>query len=114
MLLIYELRARSCLSCNYLQEIFKKGYPTKIIKALPFFLFIFTSFATENILFIGNSYTGQIRKTVTELFKQHKVDANLKFINPGGKNLKFHFENKDTLEIIKTGNWDRIILQDQS
>lgn len=86
----------------------------KAFKILPFFLLAFTTLAQENILFIGNSYTGQIRKTVTELFKHQKANATLKFITPGGKNLKFHFENKDTQEIIKTGSWDKIILQDQS
>jgi hypothetical protein len=86
----------------------------KTLKLLPFLFIFLSAHAGEKILFIGNSYTGQIRNTVTELFKQEKADATLTFISPGGKTLKFHSENKDTEKIIKTGNWDRIILQDQS
>ena len=80
------------------------------------FLFLFTlsAMAEQKILFIGNSYTGGIRKTVSELFKNEKADVKIEYINPGGKNLKFHFENKKTIDKVKSGNWDYIVLQDQS
>lgn len=85
----------------------------KLLKLLPFLLFL-SSIAGEKILFIGNSYTGGIKGTVTQLFKEQKTDAKLEFINPGGKNLMFHFKNAKTIERIKKGDYDKIILQDQS
>ena len=84
-----------------------------IIKTLPFFLFLF-SLSAENILFIGNSYTGGIKSTVTELFKQQGSNAKIEFINPGGKKLKDHINDVKTVNTIRTGDWDKIILQDQS
>lgn len=71
---------------------------------------------TTRILFIGNSYTGQIKKTVTSLIKASPEGATteLQFISPGGKNLEFHLQNKDTIQQIKQGNWDFVVLQDQS
>jgi hypothetical protein len=79
-----------------------------------FLILILAAPAAEKILFIGNSYTGGIRKTVTELFKQEKADVEIHYINPGGKNLKYHVANKNTLEKIKSAEWDKIVLQDQS
>lgn len=68
------------------------------------------------ILFIGNSYTGQVRGTVTKLFQAspQKDSIELEFVSPGGKTLAFHLENSSTVEKIKNGNWDYVVLQDQS
>ena len=69
----------------------------------------------EKILFIGNSYTGGIREMVTELIKQSPhSQTQTSFINPGGKTLEFHLKNKGTVDKIKNGNFDYIVLQDQS
>ena len=69
----------------------------------------------EKILFIGNSYTGGIRKMMTELIKQSPhSETHISFINPGGKTLEFHLKNKETIDKIKQGEFDLIILQDQS
>ena len=85
----------------------------KLLKILPFFLLL-TSLSAENILFIGNSYTGGIKSTLSELFKKENTATKLEFINPGGKNLMFHVTNPKTMQVIKNGDWDKIILQDQS
>ena len=55
------------------------------------------------ILFIGNSYTGQVRGTVTKLFQAspQKDSIELEFVSPGGKTLAFHLENSSTVEKIK-------------
>ena len=68
------------------------------------------------ILFVGNSYSGQIRKTLTNLIKASAEGktTELEFITPGGKTLGFHLDTQATLEKIKTGNWDFVVLQDQS
>jgi hypothetical protein len=69
----------------------------------------------KKILFIGNSYTGGIRQTVTELIKSSPPPSPPRtFINPGGKTLAFHLANPKTIEKIKTGNFDFVVLQDQS
>jgi len=85
----------------------------KLLKLLPFFLLIF-SLSAENVLFIGNSYTGGIKGTVADLLKNQKSSTKVEFISPGGKNLMFHVKNPKTVAKIKNGDWDKIVLQDQS
>lgn len=70
--------------------------------------------AELKVLMVGNSYTGQIRKTVTSLFKAQQSDVKFEFINPGGKTLKYHVSQLETLKRIQQGNFDILILQDQS
>lgn len=76
------------------------------------------SFAEEKtrILFVGNSYTGQIRGTVTKLFaaSPEGKTTELEFVTPGGKTLAFHLANEATTKKIKEGDWDFVVLQDQS
>lgn len=83
------------------------------------FLFLFLIFtataAPKKILFIGNSYTGGIRGAVAKLIKESPhTDTELTFINPGGKTLEFHLKNQATIEKIKNGKFDFVVLQDQS
>ncbi len=69
----------------------------------------------KKILFIGNSYTGGIRKTIVDLIKSSPhANTQLTFINPGGKTLAFHLSKKETAEKIKNGKYDFVVLQDQS
>lgn len=71
--------------------------------------------APKKILFIGNSYTGGIKKSLTELFRNSPhADTQFTFINPGGKNLAFHLKKQKTIALIKHGNFDCVVLQDQS
>lgn len=69
----------------------------------------------ESILFVGNSYTGAIKKAVVKLVASspHK-DAKLEFITPGGRNLQQHLGTPKTLARIAEGGWDIVVLQDQS
>jgi hypothetical protein len=79
----------------------------------------FTDPLPERILFIGNSYTysngglEEIFKSVTE-----STDANLQIeveaITGGGMTLQNHFENETTQATILRGDWDLVILQEQS
>lgn len=83
------------------------------------FLFLFLIFtataAPKKILFIGNSYTGGIRGAVAKLIKESPhTDTELTFINPGGKTIEFHLKNQATIEKIKNGKFDFVVLQDQS
>lgn len=75
------------------------------------------SVAEENlrILFIGNSYTGQVRQSVAGLFAASPhAKAELEFITPGGRTLAQHLENEKTVAKIEEGDWDFVVLQDQS
>jgi hypothetical protein len=71
---------------------------------------------TVRILFVGNSYTGQVRKAVVELIEAspHGKTTELEFITPGGKNLAFHLAKEATVQRITDGDWDFVVLQDQS
>jgi hypothetical protein len=70
---------------------------------------------TMKILFIGNSYTGGVRKAVIEIVAASPYSrSELKFINPGGRNLLQHSESKVVLDALKSKKWDIVVLQDQS
>ena len=68
------------------------------------------------ILFIGNSYTGGIRKAFSKFMAASPEGPSVKieYIAPGGKNLAFHLQNQSTTRKIADGKWDFVILQDQS
>jgi len=71
--------------------------------------------APSKILFIGNSYTGQVRSAVTKFFAaSEQKQTRLEFITPGGRTLKQHSEEAKTMEKISEGGWDIVVLQDQS
>lgn len=67
-------------------------------------------------LFIGNSYT-QYNRLVRQVqgpcaSTGHKL--SVKLVEHGGWTLKKHAANPETLDAIREGNWDFVILQDQS
>jgi len=67
------------------------------------------------ILFIGNSYTGQVRRMVSALVKASPyANSKVQFISPGGKTLAFHLSQEKTMDLIREGDWDFVVLQDQS
>ena len=69
----------------------------------------------RRILFIGNSYTGFISRMVQKMVAASPYSScELAFITPGGKTLQLHLENEDTMQKIRTGNWDIVVLRDQS
>ena len=52
---------------------------------------------------------------VTELVKSSPhSEAQITFINPGGKTLEFHLKNQKTINKIRDGKFDFVVLQDQS
>ena len=71
--------------------------------------------APQKVLFVGNSYTGQVRSMMTKFFaaSEHKK-TRLEFITPGGRTLKQHSETAQTMKKISEGGWDIVVLQDQS
>ena len=83
----------------------------KLLKLLPLFILVSTVSA-ENILFIGNGYTEEIKSTLTTLFTKQSAGAKVEFIHPAGKNLLFHTDNVNTMKTINNGDWDKIVLQE--
>lgn len=71
--------------------------------------------APKKILFVGNSYTGQVRSAVIKFFaaSAHR-ETRLEFITPGGRTLKQHSGTVQTVKKISEGGWDIVVLQDQS
>lgn len=69
----------------------------------------------QRILFIGNSYTDQVRGGLMDLLAKSPYKKTVfEFITKGGATLQQHVNNKDTLERVTAGNWDLVVLQDQS
>lgn len=68
---------------------------------------------SKKILFIGNSYTDFNKGLDYQLLK-FAPGSNAERISPGGYTLQNHWEDANTLEIIRSGNWDVVVLQEQS
>jgi len=73
----------------------------------------------SRVLFIGNSYTyfnGGLNVHVQELVSSAhpEWDFVADNITAGGATLEMHYNNDSTLESISSGNWDMVILQEQS
>ncbi len=68
----------------------------------------------KRILFIGNSYTRGIQPGIEFFFKEARADLQMQFITPGGRRLSQHAANEATLRTIRTGDWDLVVLQEQS
>lgn len=72
--------------------------------------------SSKKVLFIGNSYTAV--NDLPKLFSDVAISAGDTVIfdsnSPGGFTLQGHVNNAATLEKIKQGNWDFVVLQEQS
>ena len=69
----------------------------------------------NRVLFIGNSYTSCIQKQLADALASSRYKrTTFEFITPGGRRLKHHLNNPATLKRIRTGNWDAVVLQEQS
>ena len=70
------------------------------------------------VLFIGNSYTfnnnvpDQVKKMVTDQNKA--ISIEIKSFTPGGARLQDHLNSTFTLDTIRDGNWDIVIIQGHS
>ena len=71
---------------------------------------------TLSVLFIGNSYTSYnnlpllVKNLSTSAGKTLNIDSNM----PGGYLMSSHLNDATTLSKISQGNWDYVILQEQS
>lgn len=72
------------------------------------------------VLFIGNSYTHyhDMYKMVAEIASHVGQDQKAKVAceayTPGGCTFKRHLQNRDAIDAIKRGDWDYVVLQEQS
>ena len=90
-----------------------------MIKNTIHLLIIFLSIATihceaKKVLFIGNSYTSQCSRIITDLFKNESPDWKLTFHFKGGKDLAYHLADPTTKPMILSQKWDFVMLQEQS
>lgn len=70
------------------------------------------------ILFIGNSYTyvNDLPSLLTQLAASTGKPKTLEtqMVAVGGATLQSHWENTQTLEVLKQGSWNYVVLQEQS
>jgi hypothetical protein len=68
----------------------------------------------KKILFIGNSYTSECSRSITDLFKNESPEWKLTFHTKGGKDLAYHLADPSTKPIVLSQKWDFVVLQEQS
>ncbi len=88
---------------------------------LPFLLFLFFSVSslgqqTKRAFFIGNSYTygNNLPGIINSLANSNNDTLIHSSSTPGGAQLVQHVVNSSTLNGIRQGNWDFVIIQEQS
>ncbi len=73
---------------------------------------------TTKILFIGNSHTfyNNLPTTVSRILDDSKLPKPIivKNITPGGWRFEQHAEDQRTIEMIKSDNWDFVVLQENA
>lgn len=67
------------------------------------------------VLFIGNSFTGFSQSSLERFRNASPLGSDeFGYIFVGGSNLNFHLNQTATVEAIRNGNWDYVVLQDHS
>lgn len=69
---------------------------------------------TVRVLMVGNSYTRGISHAFNKLAGVGKTRIAVEYITPGGKTLLWHANSEKTVSAIRSGNWDVVVLQEQS
>ncbi len=78
-------------------------------------LSISTQAQAFRVLFIGNSFTGFSQSSLERFRNASPLGADeFGYIILGGSNLNFHLNQAATVESIRNGNWDYVVLQDHS
>jgi PKD repeat protein len=86
------------------------------ITTLFFYLPAFAQLDSINVLFLGNSYTGvnNLPQMVHDFAQTGGVEISFDSNTPGGYTLKQHSANATTIQQIEKGDWDFVVLQEQS
>ena len=68
------------------------------------------------VLLIGNSYTyyHQMPSAIQEIAVTQKLKLSCTCICPGGYSFSQHLQNKDAINAVQKGDWDYVVLQEQS
>ena len=90
---------------------------TLIIPALIIFFIAVNGYSdTTRVLFIGNSYT--YANNLPLIFSNLSASGNKNTVTdisaPGGYSFENHYSNPETISKIKMGNWNFVLLQEQS
>lgn len=102
---------------HYFCEIIKIFY---MKKTLLFGLTLFFSFhysqLTKNVFFVGNSYThtNDLPTLIKQIANSTGDNLNHQSHTPGGSTLQQHAGNTAVTGVIAQGNWDYVVLQEQS
>lgn len=67
-----------------------------------------------SILFIGNSYSFDVPEELRTTAAREGLKLRIKQVTNGGWTLKQHAENDGTLQAIREGGWDFVVIQEQS
>ncbi|MBT3191250.1 MAG: hypothetical protein HN341_01715 [Verrucomicrobia bacterium] len=67
-----------------------------------------------DILFIGNSYTGNLRDLFNRFMAEAFPGSHLAYRTPGGWTLSRHVADPGVKEAITSRTWDYVVLQEQS
>jgi hypothetical protein len=70
--------------------------------------------APASILFIGNSYSFDVPEELRRTAARDGRKLHVKQVTNGGWTLKQHAENDATLQAIREGGWDFVVIQEQS
>ena len=71
---------------------------------------------TKNVAFLGNSYTyaNDLPLIISKLAQSTGDQLNYSSNTPGGYTLQGHVSNSVSTSLIQQGNWDYVVLQEQS
>jgi hypothetical protein len=67
-----------------------------------------------DILFIGNSYTGNLGRMFTPWMAEARPGSHLQYRTQGGWTLARHLADPEVKEAINARSWDYVVLQEQS
>jgi hypothetical protein len=89
---------------------------TLVVAVLSLFIVAYSNAETKRVLFIGNSYiyTNNLPQVLKDIALSNGDDVIFDNSTPGGHTFQQHSTNATTLSKISQGNWDYIILQEQS
>lgn len=90
---------------------------TKILLIISFLLAYLNADAQKiKVLFLGNSYTASnnLPEIIRELGLSTGDTLEYSSNTPGGYTLRQHTTNETTLNLIRSGGWDFVVLQEQS
>lgn len=67
------------------------------------------------VLFIGNSFTGFSKPSLEQFRRASPLEEDkFGYVFVGGRSLDYHVNQAATVDIIRNGNWDYVVLQDHS